>query len=62
MMSLAVTRIGASRAGHQVAIRIAWMARTDMPIRIEDALQGENAVGGNEVLDESGIHRLADCR
>ena len=37
------------------------MADADMSIGVEYALLGKNAVGSNEVLDQSGMHGAAGC-
>src|SRR5262249_32372055 len=50
------------RAGHQVTVRIARMAHAHVPIGVEHALLGENAVGGNEVLQEGRVYPAAGAR
>jgi len=50
------------RARQQVAVWVARMAHAHMPIGIEHALLGENAVGGDEVLDERRVDRTGARR
>jgi hypothetical protein len=59
MMSLAVTRIGASDRGHQIAVWITWMTDAHVSVGIEYALLGKDTIGRNKVLDERRIDRAA---
>src|SRR5215471_1377033 len=48
-----------ARAGHQITVGIIWMTDTHVPVGIEYALLGKDAVGRNEVLDERWIDGAA---
>jgi len=53
---------GRERAGQQIAVRIAGMPHTHVPVGVEHPLGGENAVGRGEVLEESRIDGTAGGR
>jgi hypothetical protein len=42
-------------ARHQVVVRVVGMTDADVPEGIEDAVVGEDPVGGDEVLDQGRI-------
>ena len=57
MMSLAVTSAGARAREIRYLSRILRMPHGDVPPGVEHAVLGQNAAGGNEVVDQRGIDR-----
>src|SRR5262249_7431872 len=53
---------GRQRARHQITVWIVWMADTDVPVGVEDAFLGEDAIGRDKVLDERRIDRAPGSR
>src|SRR5215471_2997055 len=50
------------RAGHQITVRIARVADTDVPVGVEDAFLGEDAIGRDKVLDQPRIYTAPRSR
>ena len=59
MMSSADTFAGDIAREITIAVRIAGMADADMPIGVEHALVGEDAVRSDQILDQSRVERAA---
>ena len=51
-------KLGAARAGEEVAAGIGRMAGRDVAEVVDDALAGEDAVGDDEICQGMGDHRV----
>ena len=57
MMSAADTSAGARARAQQVALRIGGMADAHMTPGVEHLMHRQDAVGGDQVVDDRGIDR-----
>src|SRR5262249_3850128 len=51
-----------ARQRQEVAARVAVVAHADVAHRVDHALHGKNAVGGDQVFEELGVRRSGRCR
>ena len=58
MMSAAVTELRRHRSREQEPLAVARMPDADVAVAVEDAFLREDAVAGDEIVDQARLRRL----